>query len=51
VTPLLLFPVDEKPKTGLLSKYGLDDWKFALPVGLLLGIPALANEVYLDLTA
>lgn len=29
----------------MLSKLGLDDWKFALPVGMFIGIPTLANEV------
>jgi hypothetical protein len=29
----------------VLSKLGLDDWKFALPVGMFIGIPCLANEV------
>ena len=29
----------------MISKLGLDDWKFAIPVGMLVGIPALANEV------
>ena len=28
-----------------MSKYGLDDWKFALPVGILFGMPVIANEV------
>ena len=30
---------------SLVSKLGLDDWKLAVPVGILLAIPALANEV------
>jgi hypothetical protein len=29
----------------MISKLGLDDWKFALPVGMLVGIPAIRNEV------
>jgi hypothetical protein len=29
----------------MISKLGLDDWKFALPVGLFIGIPTFANEV------
>lgn len=35
----------EEEEKGLLAKLGLDDWKFALPVGMLVGIPALSNEV------
>jgi hypothetical protein len=35
----------EEEKTGLIAKLGLDDWKFALPMGLFVGIPALSNEV------
>ena len=36
--------MEPKPET-FLSKIGLDDWKFALPVGMMVGIPTLANEV------
>jgi hypothetical protein len=35
----------KEEKTGLIAKLGLDDWKFALPMGLFVGIPALSNEV------
>jgi hypothetical protein len=40
-------PIADKKeeKTGLIAKLGLDDWKFALPMGLFVGIPALSNEV------
>jgi hypothetical protein len=31
--------------TSVISKLGLDDWKLAVPVGLLVGMPALYNEV------
>ena len=31
-----------------MHQYGLDDWKFALPVGMLVGMPVLANEVSFD---
>lgn len=31
--------------TGLIAKFGLNDWKFALPAGLFIAIPALSNEV------
>lgn len=34
----------EEPK-GLIAKWGLNDWKFALPAALLVGIPAVYNEV------
>ena len=34
----------EEPKT-LLAKLGLNDWKFALPIGLFVGLPAVSNEV------
>lgn len=30
---------------GLVAKLGLNDWKFALPVAMLVGIPAISNEV------
>ena len=30
---------------SMIAKLGLDDWKFAVPVGLLVGIPAVANDV------
>ena len=30
---------------GLMHQYGLDDWKFALPIGMLVGMPVIANEV------
>ena len=32
-------------KDTLLSKIGLDDWKFALPAGMFIAIPTLGNEV------
>ena len=32
---------------GIISKMGLDDWRFALPIGMILAVPALANEVSL----
>ncbi len=35
----------KKEDQGLLAKWGLNDWKFAIPVGMLVGIPALSNEV------
>ena len=34
-------PADE----GVVSKLGLNDWKFALPIAMLVGIPAISNEV------
>lgn len=30
---------------SMVEKLGLNDWKFAVPVGLLVGIPAVSNEV------
>jgi len=40
-------PIASKPdaEKGVIAKLGLDDWKFALPVGLFIGIPTFANEV------
>jgi hypothetical protein len=35
-------PVEDK---GVLARFGLNDWKFALPIGLFVGIPTVANEV------
>ena len=29
----------------MISKLGLDDWKFAIPAAMLVGIPAISNEV------
>jgi hypothetical protein len=28
-----------------VEKMGLNDWKFALPLGMLVGIPMISNEV------
>jgi hypothetical protein len=28
----------------MLASYGLNDWKFALPIGMIVGIPSLGNE-------
>lgn len=40
----------EKPASvsldGPLIRYGLDDWKFSLPIGMALSVPFLANEWY-----
>ena len=30
-----------------MHQYGLDDWKFALPIGMLVGMPVIANEVWI----
>ena len=35
---------------GFAARYGLDDWKFAVPVGILFGMPVIANEVSGDET-
>ena len=32
---------------GFMHQYGLDDWKFALPIGMLVGMPVIANEVWI----
>lgn len=42
-----LFHFTEKKEedTGFIAKFGLNDWKFALPAGLFIAIPALSNEV------
>lgn len=36
---------EEDKDQSLISKLGLDDWKMAVPLGILVAIPALANEV------
>lgn len=38
----LLEKKDEKK--GWIEKLGLDDWRYALPVGLMIGVPAVAKE-------
>jgi len=35
----------KEEKSGIIARLGLDDWRFALPIGMMVGIPALANEV------
>ncbi len=41
----VLFAVEKKEeKSGFIAKYGLNDWKVAIPVGMVLAIPTLANE-------
>lgn len=35
----------EEVDQGVVAKLGLNDWKFALPAAMLVGIPAVANEV------
>mmetsp|Transcript_28311 Transcript_28311/g.47613 ORF Transcript_28311/g.47613 Transcript_28311/m.47613 type:complete len:346 (-) Transcript_28311:366-1403(-) len=37
--------LEKKEPEGMVAKLGLDDWKFALPLGLFVAIPALSNEV------
>lgn len=41
----LMEMLEEKKPDSLISKLGLDDWKFAVPLALLVGIPAVSNEV------
>jgi hypothetical protein len=43
-----LMYVAPSEKKGFLSSIGLDDWKFALPIGLVIGQAAIANEVCLS---
>jgi hypothetical protein len=43
VLSLLTTKVEEEK--GIIGKLGLDDWKFALPIGIILGVPAISNEV------
>ncbi len=38
-------PAEVGEDRGFMSRYGLDDWKLALPVGILVSMPTLANEV------
>jgi hypothetical protein len=35
----------DEEEQSFLVKLGLNDWKFAIPVGMLVGIPALSNEI------
>ena len=28
----------------MIAQYGLNDWKFAIPAGMIIGIPVLGNE-------
>lgn len=36
---------EKKEEGGIIAKLGLNDWKFALPIGLFVGIPLISNEV------
>jgi len=40
----LLAAKPEEPK-GLIAKLGLNDWKMAVPIGVLCAIPVISNEV------
>lgn len=42
---LLEFVEDQKQPDGFFEKYGLDDWKFAVPIGMLVGIPLIHREL------
>jgi hypothetical protein len=44
--PLIAIQAHVGEEKGFLAKYGLDDWKFALPIGILVGMPVVSNEVY-----
>lgn len=37
--------VESSEEKSMISKLGLDDWKFAIPAAMLVGIPAISNEV------
>lgn len=37
---------EEKKDEGVVSSLGLNDWKFALPAAMFIGIPAIHNEVF-----
>ena len=37
--------VPETFENGILGKYGLDDWKISVPIGLAVSIPAISNNV------
>jgi len=37
--------LEKKENKGLISKLGLDDWKFAIPVGTLIAIPLIKTEL------
>ena len=42
---LELLTEDPKKEKSIIEKMGLNDWKFALPTGLLVGLPVISNEV------
>jgi hypothetical protein len=39
-----LLTAKKEEETGFIAEYGLNDWKVALPVGIVLAIPTLSNE-------
>lgn len=41
----LLDTSKDAEEKSMVEKLGLNDWKFAVPVGLLVGIPAVSNEL------
>jgi len=41
----LISKAQKKEDESFIVKYGLNDWKFAVPIGIILGIPAIHNEV------
>eukprot|EP00598_Pedospumella_elongata_P007965 CAMPEP_0184984798 /NCGR_PEP_ID=MMETSP1098-20130426/13682_1 /TAXON_ID=89044 /ORGANISM="Spumella elongata, Strain CCAP 955/1" /LENGTH=343 /DNA_ID=CAMNT_0027508831 /DNA_START=66 /DNA_END=1097 /DNA_ORIENTATION=+ len=44
-TELVQMLEKKEEDTSLIARLGLNDWKFALPIGLFVGIPALSNQV------
>jgi len=41
----ILGGAEEPKEKSLFSKLGFDDWKFALPISMMVGIPIVTNEV------
>jgi len=39
-----LLEAGKEQKQGFIQKWGLNDWRYAIPVGMLIGIPLVANE-------
>eukprot|EP01034_Spumella_vulgaris_P035330 gene35330-43563_t len=37
--------LEKKEETGFLAKFGLNDWKYAVPVGAMLLVPAISNQI------
>jgi hypothetical protein len=35
----------DKHELGILQYYGLDDWRWGLPVGLVVAVPLISHQV------